>query len=130
MTESEVGMARQTPVAQASVTSRTQKPRFGSAAVKKWAGRPLSAQRHLAAHFMAILAGDFERHGTETLATIRLENPSNYLRMAASLLPRNLDDEMLLDKVSDEELFNVIVKLRALAARSADGRGGPVQGPE
>ena len=123
-------MARQTPVAKASVNSNTKRPRFGGAAVKRWAGRPLAAQRHLAAHFMAILAGDFERHGTETLATIRLENPSNYLRIAASLLPKNLDDETKLDKASDEELFNVIVKLRALAARFADGRGGPVQGPE
>jgi hypothetical protein len=69
---------------------------------------------------MAILACDFERYGPDTVARLRDESPSIYMRLVATLLPKNLDDENLLDKVSDEELYDVIVQLRALAAR-ADG---------
>lgn len=122
-------MVRQKPLPPTPETDKSTKRRTTNVAIKKWMGRPLAAQRDLASRLMATLAGDFERHGAETLVKFRLENPSNYLRLVVSLLPKDLDDENLLDKVSDEELYDVIVQLRALAVRS-DANGGPVSGSE
>jgi hypothetical protein len=70
---------------------------------------------------MAILACDFERYGADTVARLRDESPSIYMRLVTTLLPKNLDDENLLDKVSDEELYDVIVQLRAHTARVDGG---------
>jgi hypothetical protein len=109
--------------------TRKAQGRRAAAAARKWAERPLAAQRHLASCLMAAFAGDFERYGAETLARFRLENPANYVRIVAGLLPKDLDDENLLDKVSDEELYDVIVQLRALAARPDESRG-PIRRPE
>jgi hypothetical protein len=108
-------MGRSKTVEPAPAAGETRKRRIGAAALRKWMGRPLAAQRELATRLMAILAVDFEREGPDTVAKLRLENPTNYLRLVASLLPKDLDDENLLGKVSDEELQDVILRLRARA---------------
>lgn len=122
-------MVRREPAAQTPVISKTTRRRIGTAEAEKWTGRPLAAQRHLAASLMAVLTVDFKRHGAGTVTKLRVENPTNYLRLVASLLPKDLDDENLLEKVSDEELFDVIVQLRALAANAGEVRG-PVLGAQ
>jgi hypothetical protein len=109
-------MGRLKPIVPVLAAAEPRKRRIGAVSLKKWIGRPLAAQRDLATRLMAILAVDFERDGADTVAKLRLENPTNYLRLVAALLPKDLDDENLLDKVSDEELQDVLVRLRALAA--------------
>jgi hypothetical protein len=116
-------MGRRKTVEPAPATGETGKRRIGAAALRKWMGRPVAAQRDLATRLMAILAVDFEREGPDTVAKLRLENPTNYLRLVAALLPKDLDDENLLGKVSDEELRDVILRLRALAPVPRGARG-------
>jgi hypothetical protein len=108
-------MGRRKTVEPMPAPGETRKRRIGAAALRKWMGRPLAAQREIATRLMAILAVDFEREGPDTVAKLRLENPTNYLRLVAALLPKDLDDENLLGKVSDEELQDVILRLRARA---------------
>jgi hypothetical protein len=38
--------------------------------------------------FMALLAGDFEAHGRSTIEALRTEKPQEYLKVVASLLPK------------------------------------------
>jgi hypothetical protein len=122
-------MAQQEPAARPTVNGNAKRSPSRTAEIEKWIRRPLAAQRHLAMSFMAVVAVDFERHGAGTLAELRRGNPTNYLRIVASLLPKDLDDENLLDKVSDEELFDVIVQLRAHSAHPGEDRG-PGIGPQ
>jgi hypothetical protein len=116
-------MGRRKTVEPMPATTETRKRRIGAAALRKWMGRPVAAQRDLATRLMAILAVDFEREGPDTVAKLRLENPTNYLRLVAALLPKELDDENLLGKVSDEELRDVIAQLRAHSAVPGSARG-------
>jgi hypothetical protein len=72
---SEAWMVRQKPLPPTPETDKSTKRRTTNVAIKKWMGRPLAAQRDLASRLMATLAGDFERHGAETLVKFRLETP-------------------------------------------------------
>jgi hypothetical protein len=80
--------------------------------------RPRRAQARLAAGFVNAVMRDFETHGAGTVATLRSESPANYLRLVASLLPKELPDEDPLDELSDDELRESIRTLRALSAEA------------
>jgi len=80
----------------------------------KTGGRARGAKNRLSHAFLTALAQDFEQHGVEALKIARIEKPVEYIRIVAGLMPRELEimDNRLAD-LSDEELENFIVKLRA-----------------
>lgn len=101
--------------------------RRAKAPAEKWplysAERPQQTQNRLAGRLIAALANDFEKHGAKAVAAIRADSPTNYLRLVASLMPKELHDEDPLDEVSDDELVNALAELRALAASRGEAIG-------
>ncbi len=83
-------------------------------------GRPKGARSRLGEAFIAALADDFDKHGVAAISTVRDERPHEYLKVVASLLPKQVEiKEGAFDGISDDELSALIV-----AARSALGVAG------
>lgn len=80
-------------------------------------GRPKGSRNKLGEAFVTALQADFEEHGETVIATVRAERPADYLKVIASLLPKQVEiKESAFDGISDEELSALIA-----AARSALG---------
>lgn len=90
-------------------------------------GRPKGSRNKLGEDFIKALAESFELHGAETIETVRLEKPDAYVKVIASLLPKEFKIETTSD-LTDEQLD---ARLRQLADYIAQaGVGDPAGGEE
>lgn len=55
------------------------------------AGRPKGARTKLGEAFIADLAGDWKNYGKATLVEAREKDPAGYVRIVASLLPKDVN---------------------------------------
>jgi hypothetical protein len=68
------------------------------------------------------MVADFEEHGPATIAKVREERPADYLKIVASILPKELNVRTNpLEEMSDDELADGIAVLQALIAAQEDG---------
>jgi hypothetical protein len=66
-------------------------------------GRRKGARNKLGEDFIQALADDFERHGAEVIERVRVQSPAVYLRVVASLLPRDVNLSVSsLDSLTDD----------------------------
>ena len=84
-------------------------------------GRPKGSRNKLGEAFLEALAEDFAEHGPAAIVACREEKPTEYVKVIAGLLPK----ELLLrkdpiDEMSDEEIADVLETLRGIVAA---GRG-------
>lgn len=93
------------------------------------AGRPKGARNKLGEHFVQDLYADWQSHGIETLARVREEKPADYVKVVASLLPKEVKiDNAPLSEMSDDELSRLIDVVRAAigpAPAIGEGEGAP-----
>jgi Family of unknown function (DUF5681) len=54
------------------------------------AGRPKGARSKLGEDFINALRADFEKHGIETVEKVRVDRPADYIKVVASLLPKEI----------------------------------------
>ena len=82
---------------------------------------------------MEALASDFEANGPEVIAAVRETRPADYLKVIASILPKEMNVKVDgTDEMTDEQLDQ---RIRALAAAIGievriDGGTGDVAGIE
>jgi hypothetical protein len=75
-------------------------------------GRPKGSRSKLGEAFLADMYDDWKEHGPEVVKKVREEKPAEYLRVVASVLPKELHfSETILDQISDEELDRIIIEL-------------------
>ena len=76
------------------------------------AGRPKGARNKLSENFLNAFARDFEQHGAAVIEKVRNERPQDYLKVAASLLPKQMEIEAgrirPLSELSDSELLHLV----------------------
>jgi Family of unknown function (DUF5681) len=76
------------------------------------AGRPRGARNKLNENFINAFAQDFEQHGAAVIEQVRKERPQDYLKVAASLLPKQMETETRrtrpLAELSDAELIELL----------------------
>ena len=63
-------------------------------------GRPKGARSKLSEQFLAAMLADFEVHGVATIAAVRTEKPEIYLRVIASMLPKEIVSEVRITATS------------------------------
>ena len=90
------------------------------------AGRPKGARHKLGEAFIEALHDDFNLHGIAAVEKVREEKPDQYLKVIASLMPKeltlNLGDDY--SEMTDDELVDRIRRLQsAIAPFLADGTG-------
>lgn len=93
-------------------------------------GRPKASRDRLTRRFIDELAADFEANGREAIVAVRESDPASYLRVVASLAPKELEITRPEDGLSDEQLEAVIETLRAELAGSRKRRARKDQAQE
>ena len=85
-------------------------------------GRPKGSRNKLGEAFVEAMHADFIEHGQPTIVKVREEKPDQYLKVIASLLPKELQiADTTLSDFSDNELAEYYAAVRALAA-SVNGK--------
>ena len=94
-------------------------------------GRPKGSRSKFAEVFLKDFLADWEANGPDVIQNCRLEDPATYLRVAASILPKELNIkegesvlETLLEQFGDKQLDEFIAGLIAIGAAQTS------QGPE
>jgi len=90
------------------------------------AGRPKGARNKLGEAFIEALHADFDKHGVAAIVEVRTEKPDQYLKVIASLLPKDVNLNITDDtsEMSDDELAERIQRLTAAVAPFLDRRAG------
>ena len=89
-------------------------------------GRPKGARNKLGEAFIEALHADFNEHGVEAIEKTRTEKPDQYLKVIASLLPKDVNLNITDDtsEMSDDELAERIQRLTAAVAPFLNRRAG------
>ncbi len=98
-------------------------------------GRPKGSRHKLGEAFIEAMSADFEVHGSKVIEQVRIEKPDQYLKVVASILPKELNvNTNAMSEMSDDELAAVIAAMRTLAASVdlalAGSGSGEAQGAE
>lgn len=87
-------------------------------------GRPKGSRNKLGEDFLSALQADFEKHGPKTIETVREERPHEYLKVVASILPKELNvNTNRVEEMSDDELAAGIAALQSILATQAAREG-------
>ena len=80
-------------------------------------GRPKGSRNKLGEAFIAALHADFKEHGVKALELMRESKPNEYIRVIASLLPKelNIAAESPFDNIDDAELRILYDAARSVA---------------
>ena len=65
------------------------------------AGRPLGSKDAITKAFLDTITADFEKHGAAVVEGARERNPNEYLRVIASILPKDQNLRVQTDELSD-----------------------------
>jgi hypothetical protein len=72
-------------------------------------GRAKGARNRISAAFLTALAADFEEHGEAAIKIMRVERPTEYCKVIASILPKEFEiTENKLVEMDDSELDAII----------------------
>ena len=93
-------------------------------------GRPKGARNKLGEAFIEALHESFQQHGPETIETVRTEKPDQYLKVIASLLPKemNLNVNDQFSEMDDDELAERARRLARDLAPLLAGTGSDQEG--
>lgn len=107
-------------------TGRNQDGTFPKGVSGNPAGKPKGARHQLTENFVKALNDDFTEHGVVAIQTVRAEKPDQYLKVIASLVPKDVNLTVNnMDDMSDAELAERIQSLATtLAPFLVGGTGG------
>jgi hypothetical protein len=75
-------------------------------------GRPLGSRTKLCKRLLEDLFADWQEGGQAAIKMMRIENPSAYCKMMASILPRELLFENSATELDDDQLAELIGHIR------------------
>jgi len=96
-------------------------------------GRPKGSRNKLGEAFIAALHDDFEEHGVAAIQQVRAERPHEYLKVVASILPKELKVTTESDLTDDqliERIRSLDAAIRPFLAPEAEGGDAGRVGPE
>lgn len=92
-------------------------------------GRPKGSRNKLGEAFIEALNADFAEHGPQVIETVRLEKPDQYLKVIASILPKDLNVNVNnMDALTDDELIERIRQLDSTIRPFLDAQGAGAVG--
>jgi hypothetical protein len=75
-------------------------------------GRPLGSRTKLCKRLLEDLFADWQEGGVAAIKMMRIENPSGYCKMMASILPKELLFENTATELDDDQLAELIGHIR------------------
>lgn len=80
-------------------------------------GRPKGSRNALSEAFISALHADFAEHGVAVIEKVRAEKPADYLKIIASVLPKDVNlNAPGLEDMDDEDLLEALEQVRAVVA--------------
>jgi hypothetical protein len=77
-------------------------------------GRPKGSRNQLGETFVADLYADWQKHGPVTITKVRETRPADYLKVIASILPKDSNVKVsAIESMTDDELSATIKRLDA-----------------
>ena len=94
-------------------------------------GRPKGSRNKLGEEFLKDMLADWVEHGAEAIVKVRGEKPELYLKVVASVLPKELNVKVSeLDDLSTDEIARQLASLASQLARAGIGFGeGALEAP-
>lgn len=88
-------------------------------------GRPKGSRNKLGEEFLTALQADFQAHGAETIVKVREDRPHEYLKVVASILPKELNVRTdALNEMSDDDLAAMLDAVRSAILAGAYAQAG------
>lgn len=116
-------MLRQRPIATSPVsTGQKQGTRFKPGQSGNPAGRPKGARNRISESFLQELAAHFEASGKAAIDTVFRERPHDYLKIIATLIPKQLENEDVIGCNDVREMTDA--ELEAIIWKAANAMGG------
>lgn len=106
---------------------RNEKGQFVQGVSGNPKGKPVGSRNKLGEAFLADMLADWEQHGATTIEKVRTEKPDAYLKVVASILPRDLNVNLNpMQEATDDELVQRLRDLDAIIRPflGAEGSGG------
>tara|TARA_R110002020_G_scaffold71096_6_gene184048 strand:- start:176 stop:574 length:399 start_codon:yes stop_codon:yes gene_type:complete len=93
-------------------------------------GRPKGSRNKLGEAFVADMLADWEKHGAKTIQKVREERPADYVKVVASILPKDVNVNVRpLEELTDDQLRQQAKQLIAeLGPVAAFATGGDLTG--
>ena len=86
-------------------------------------GKPAGARNRLQGDFMRELCEDFSQNGRAAIIACRTEKPDVYVKVIASLMPKELEIKRPLEELSEDELIAGVDALRSFLTSKGAGIG-------
>ena len=86
-------------------------------------GKPVASRNRLQGDFLRDLANDFELHGKKAIIECRETKPEIYIKVIASLMPKELEITRPLDGLNEEELIAAVAALQSFVNSQSIGSG-------
>lgn len=83
-------------------------------------GRPKGSRNKLGESFITELYEDFQEHGPSVIKAVREEKPDQYLKVIASVLPKELDVGERLGNILEDILDRVDGRTRTIDLKPVD----------
>jgi hypothetical protein len=79
--------------------------------------RPRGSRVRHSENFLAAFANDFEQHGADVIRRVREDDPSTYLKVASSLLPREAQLDVDINVDVKAEIDHLLAGFRSAGLR-------------
>jgi hypothetical protein len=80
-------------------------------------GRPKGSRNKLGEAFIAAMYADFQEHGVDVIEAVRTEKPDQYLKVVASILPKEIEAGEKLAETLTDILNRIDGRTRTIEAR-------------
>ena len=88
-------------------------------------GRPRGCRHKISEAFLADILADYQEHGPQAIDRMRKEDPTAYVRMIASLVPKQIDKAPNpLEHFTNKELEQLETYLESIANNGESGASG------
>lgn len=113
-------MSAANPKAQKPPVIKDEKGRFLTGNIG--GGRPKGSRNKLGEQFLSAMQADFERNGVAAIEQVRIERPHEYLKVIASILPKELNIKSEpLEEMDEDELAAIVAAARAAIVAAEEG---------
>lgn len=76
-------------------------------------GRPVTQRNRLQGAFLRTLADDFDKYGRAAIEYMRRNDPSAYVKVCASLMPKEFKQVSPLEEMTEAELVAAVEHIRS-----------------
>ena len=94
-------------------------------------GRPKGARAKLGEEFLQDMLADWTEHGKVVIDAVRIDKPDQYLKVVASILPKEMNLRVNdFDDLTDEQLARQLASIATQLANAGFGIGDGIEAPD